>query len=326
MTETRTDRQSGETGRGGAEAEQSGAEHAGVTRCGFVAIIGPTNAGKSTLLNQLVGGKVSIVSHKVQTTRMRIRAISVIGAAQIIYVDTPGIFAPRRRLDRAMIRAAWAGAEDADIDLLVIDATRGRDDNGERTLEGLRRAGRRAVLALNKVDLVRKEELLELAAQFKDEPEITDIFMISALSGDGVTDLRDHLAARLPQGPWLYPPDQIADLPERLLSAEITREKIYERLHQELPYASTVETESWKALGDGSLRIEQVIYVQRESQRKIVLGKGGQAIKTIGQLARTEMEQAFGRRVHLFLYVKVRERWDEDPERYRALGLDFAED
>lgn len=321
MTEIRTDRQIGETGRGGAEAEQ-----AGVTRCGFVAIIGPTNAGKSTLLNQLVGGKVSIVSHKVQTTRMRIRAISVVGPAQIIYVDTPGIFAPRRRLDRAMIRAAWAGAEDADIDLLVIDATRGRDDNGERTLEGLRRAGRRAVLALNKVDLVRKEELLELAAQFKDEPEITDIFMISALSGDGVADLRDHLAARLPAGPWLYPPDQIADLPERLLSAEITREKIYQRLHQELPYASTVETETWKALGDGSLRIEQVIYVRRESQRKIVLGKGGQAIKTIGQLARTEMEQAFGRRVHLFLYVKVRERWDEDPERYRALGLDFAED
>ncbi len=293
------------------------------TRCGFVALVGAPNAGKSTLLNQLVGEKVSIVTPKVQTTRTRITAICMAGQTQIVFVDTPGIFAPKRRLEKAMVRAAWSGAHDADLVVLLVDAARGVDGDTVRITDGLKRAGRQAILALNKVDVVKKPKLLALAAALEAEARFTDIFMISALTGDGIDDLKGVLADRLPTGPWHYPADQLADIPERLLAAEITREKLFLRLHQELPYASTVETERWQERPDGSVRIEQVIYVQRDTQKPIVLGKGGRTIKTIGALARAEMEQMFDRRVHLFLFVKVRAKWLDDPERYRQMGLDF---
>lgn len=308
---------------GEVEQERAGNEAGAETRCGFVAILGAPNAGKSTLLNQLVGAKVSIVTHKVQTTRMRVRGVVVAGHTEIVFVDTPGIFAPKRRLDRAMVEAAWQGAAEADALLVLIDAAKGIDEDAERVLDGLRRSGRKAIAALNKIDLVRRDSLLALAAALDTTGAITDVFMISALIGDGVDDVRDALAARMPPGPFLYPPDQLSDLSLRLLAAEITRERIYLRLHQELPYESTVETESWKDLRDGSVRIDQAIYVQRESQKGIVLGKGGQTIKQIGADARTAMEAEFGHRVHLFLRVKVRERWMDDPERYRELGLEF---
>ena len=293
------------------------------TRCGFVALVGAPNVGKSTLLNQLVGEKVSIVTPKVQTTRTRITAICMAGQTQIVFVDTPGIFTPKRRLEKAMVRAAWSGAHDADLVVLLVDAARGVDGDTVRIIDGLKQSGRRAILALNKVDVVKKPKLLALAAELEAAAQFTDIFMISALTGDGIDDLKGQLADRMPTGPWHYPPDQLADIPERLLAAEITREKLFLRLHQELPYASTVETERWQERPDGSVRIEQVIYVQRDTQKPIVLGKGGRTIKTIGALAREEMEQMFDRRVHLFLFVKVRAKWLDDPERYRQMGLDY---
>jgi GTP-binding protein Era len=291
------------------------------TRCGFCAIIGAPNAGKSTLVNALAGAKVSIVSHKVQTTRSRLRAIVVSGESQIIFVDTPGIFKPKRRLDEAMIEGAWAGASGADAVILLCDVRRGLDDEVLLILDGLKKNGISAFLALNKIDLVRPESLLELAAKFNEAFAFRETFMISALNGSGVGKLRERLATLMPEGPWLYAEDQIADVPLRFLAAETTREKLYERLHEELPYASTVETEKWDERKDGSVRIDQVIYVERESQRKIVLGKGGQTIKALGQAARLELEKALERRVHLFLFVKVRENWAKDPERLRAMGL-----
>ncbi len=293
------------------------------TRCGFVALIGAPNAGKSTLLNALVGAKVSIVTPKVQTTRTLIRGIAIEGAAQIIFVDTPGIFAPRRRLDRAMVTSAWGGAGDADIVALLVDARQGPKDDDEAILGRLGEVRSVKVLVLNKIDLVEKKTLLTQAQSLNERASFTATFMVSALSGDGVAELKSWLAARVPPGPWLYPPDQISDAPLRQLAAEITREKLYLRLHQELPYQSTVETEMWKELKDGSVRIEQTIYVERESQRKIVLGKGGQAIKAIGAAARPEIAEAVGQPVHLFLFVKVRQGWGDDPERYREMGLEF---
>jgi GTPase len=300
------------------------AESAPATRCGFVALIGAPNVGKSTLLNTLVGAKVSIVTPKVQTTRRLIRGIASAGEAQLIFVDTPGIFAPRRRLDRAMVGTAWGGAQDADIVALLIDARKGLAADDEAILRGLGevRSARKA-LALNKIDLVAKPELLALAQALNDRAAFAATFMISAASGDGVDDLKRWFAANVPPGPWLYPEDQIADAPLRQLAAEITREKLYLRLHQELPYQSTVETDVWKELKDGSVRIEQTIYVERESQRKIVLGKGGQTIKAIGAAARADIAEAAEQPVHLFLFVKVREGWGDDPERYREMGLEF---
>ena len=292
------------------------------TRCGFAAIIGAPNAGKSTLLNQLVGSKVAIVTQKVQTTRTRLRGIAVEGASQIIFVDTPGIFSPRRRLDEAMVAAAWAGAAEADAVILMVDSRHGLDDEAELVIAGLEQAKVKPLLVLNKIDLIRREALLEMVRAFNERWPFTGTFLLSALTGDGVADLKSHVAALMPPGPWLYPEDQIADVPLRLLAAEITREKLFLRLHEELPYASTVETESWKERKDGSVRIDQVIYVEREGQRKIVLGKNGQTIKAIGQAARAEIAELIGQPVHLFLFVKVRSSWSSDPERLRTMGLE----
>ena len=293
------------------------------SRCGFVALIGAPNAGKSTLVNALVGTKVSIVTPKAQTTRTLIRGIAVDGPTQLILVDTPGIFAPRRRLDRAMVGTAWGGARDADIAALVVDSRKGVEDEDEGVIRGLAEVRAAKLLVLNKVDVVAKPALLALTQMLNERAAFAAIFMISALTGDGVADLKRWLGAHVPAGPWLYPADQIADAPLRQLAAEITREKLYLRLHQELPYQSTVETEVWKELKDGSLRIEQTIYVERESQRKIVLGKGGQTIKAIGAAARADIAVAIEQPVHLFLFVKVREGWGDDPERYREMGLEF---
>ena len=295
----------------------------GETRCGYVAILGAPNAGKSTLTNVLVGAKVSIVTPKVQTTRMRIIGIALRGATQLVLVDTPGIFAPRRRLDRAMIAAAWKSARDADVMCVLVDAAKGYDEDTRRIVAGLKAAGRRAVLVLNKIDRVKRPSLLALAAEINAEGGFTDTFMISARTGDGVADLCDFLAARMPPGPWLYPADQLSDLPLRLLAAELVREQVFLRLHQELPYASAVEIESWEEFKDGSAKVSAVIYVQREGQRPIALGKGGVRIKAIGTAARKEIEALLGRRVHLILHVKVQEDWQERPELYRAMGLDF---
>ena len=304
--------------RGGGEAAA-----AAETRAGFVALIGAPNAGKSTLLNRLVGSKVSIVTHKVQTTRALIRGIAIHGPAQIVFVDTPGIFAPKRRLERAMVTTAWGGAADADAVALLIDSRKGLTDESRAILDRLAELPRERVLVLNKVDVVKRERLLELAAEGNARVPFARTFMVSALTGDGVSDLLDYFAGLMPPGPWLYPEDQISDLPVRVLAAEITREKLMLRLHEELPYQSTVETESWQERPDGSVRIDQVIYVARESHRKIVLGKGGQTIKAISTAARRELATAFERPVHLFLFVKVRENWAEDPERYREMGLEF---
>jgi GTPase len=293
------------------------------SRCGFVALIGAPNVGKSTLINALVGTKVSIVTPKAQTTRTLIRGIAVDGPAQLILVDTPGIFAPRRRLDRAMVGTAWGGARDADIAALVVDSRKGVEDEDEGVIRGLAEVRAAKLLVLNKVDVVAKPALLALTQTLNERAAFAAIFMISALTGDGVADLKRWLGAHVPAGPWLYPEDQIADAPLRQLAAEITREKLYLRLHQELPYQSTVETEVWKELKDGSVRIEQTIYVERESQRKIVLGKGGQTIKAIGAAARADIAVAIEQPVHLFLFVKVREGWGDDPERYREMGLEF---
>lgn len=304
------------------------------TRCGFAAIIGAPNAGKSTLINALVGSKVAIVTPKVQTTRMPVRGIALAGQTQIVFVDTPGIFRPRRRLDRAMVSSAWAGAEESDAILLIVDAadlvadstSLGARDTGA-ILEGLKngRAAKKALI-LNKIDGMKRTDLLPLVEKFNAEGIFEDIFLVSALKGEGVADVSQWVAARMPEGPWLYPEDQAADIPSRLLAAEVTREKIYLRLHDELPYASAVETEKWEERKDGSVKIDQVIYVQREGQKAIVLGKGGATIKTIGALAREELETLFGRRVHLFLFVKVREDWAENSEHYKEIGLDYPKE
>ena len=293
------------------------------TCCGFAALVGAPNAGKSTLLNQLVGAKVSIVSRKAQTTRALIRGIAIEGAAQIILVDTPGIFKPKRRLDRAMVASALSGAADADVIALLVDSRKGLDEEVEAILTQLQHAKAPKLLVLNKIDLIPREKLLALAQTLNAREKFDETFMISALNGDGVDDLRRALARRMKPSPWLYPEDQLSDAPLRLLAAEITREKIYERLHDELPYQSTVETESWTNQKDGSARIEQTIYVARDSQKKIVLGEGGRTIKAIGQAARKEIAEAAEQPVHLFLFVKVRENWAEDPERYREMRLEF---
>jgi GTPase len=322
--------------KGGARARTSSREHKTgesapaqnaqpQTRCGFVALIGAPNVGKSTLVNALVGTKIAIVSHKVQTTRALLRGIAIVDGAQLVLIDTPGIFAPKRRLDRAMVTAAWAGADDADIAAVLIDAKRGLDEEAQAILERLAALRPSKILLINKVDLVEKPALLAIAQAANERARFAATFMISALSGDGVGDIQEWLARHVPEGPWHYPADQITDAPLRQLAAEITREKLFLRLHQELPYRSTVETDIWKELEDGSTRIEQTIYVERESQRKIVLGKGGQTIKTIGADARREIADMMEAPVHLFLFVKVRERWGEDPERYRGMGLEFPE-
>jgi GTPase len=307
-------------------AEPSAAPASAGTRCGFVALIGAPNAGKSTLINALVGTKVAIVSHKVQTTRALLRGIATEGDAQIVLVDTPGIFAPKRRLDRAMVTNAWSGAHDADIVGVLIDAKRGLDEEAEALVQKLADVRQPKILLLNKVDLVEKPALLTLAQSLNARAKFAATFMISALTGDGVADVKRWLAAQVAPGPWHYPEDQITDAPLRQLAAEITREKLYLRLHQELPYQSTVETEQWKELRDGAVRIEQTIYVERESQRKIVLGKGGATIKAIGADARRELAGILEQPVHLFLFVKVREGWGDDPERYREMGLEFPKE
>lgn len=293
------------------------------TKSGFIALIGAPNAGKSTLVNRFVGAKVSIVSHKVQTTRSLVRGIVIHKGAQIVFVDTPGIFKPRRRLDRAMVTSAWGGAHDADVIFFLVDAERGLQGDAERILDGLREVNKPKVLILNKIDRVPPESLLELSAKASAAVTFEETFMISALKGPGCDDVLDYLAKTLPEGPWYYPEDQITDLPLRQLAAEITREKLYARLHQELPYASHVETEKWEERKDGSVRIEQVIYVERDSQKKIVLGKGGDSIKHISQNSRREIGDILGQVVHLFLFVKVRGNWGDDPERYREIGLEF---
>jgi GTP-binding protein Era len=291
--------------------------------CGFVALIGAPNSGKSTLTNALVGAKVSIVTHKAQTTRGPVRGIALTGNAQVILVDTPGIFQPKRRLDCAMAQAAWERAGDADIVALVIDAQRGLDDTLEPLLSHLPEVKRPAIAILNKIDLVAKPDLLHLAADISMLRRFDQVFMVSALTGSGVDDLRAYLAGAVPPGPWLFPEDQLTDASLRQTAAEITREKLFLRLHDELPYTLTVETADWKELADGSIRIEQTIYVERESQRKIVLGAKGRTIKEIGSAARAEIGEMAGTPVHLFLLVKVRERWADDPERYREMGLDY---
>jgi GTPase len=296
------------------------------TRCGFIALIGAPNAGKSTLINALVGTKVSIVSHKVQTTRALVRGIAIEGRSQLVFIDTPGIFAPRRRLDRAMVTTAWASAHDADLVGVLIDARRGIDEEVSGLLDRVADVRHGRFLILNKIDLVEKPTLLVLAQTANQRAAFETTFMISALHSDGVVDMRRWLAARAPAGPWHFPEDQVSDAPLRQLAAEITREKLYLRLHQELPYHSTVETVDWKELKDGSVRIEQTIFVERESQRKIVLGKGGQTIKAIGSEARREIAAAVEAKVHLMLFVKVRENWGDDPERYREIGLEFPND
>jgi GTP-binding protein Era len=294
-----------------------------MTSAGFVAVIGAPNAGKSTLVNALVGQKVAIVSPKAQTTRARLMGIAIQDGAQILLVDTPGIFDPRRRLDRAMVAAAWAGMADADRTVLLVDATRPADRDTTQIIERLAESGRKAILALNKIDLVRRDSLLGIADSLFRHGCFDDVFMISGLDGNGVDDLKAHLTAAMPVGPWLFPEDQLSDAAERWLAAEITREQVFLQLHDELPYAATVETEAWEERRDGSVKIDQVIYVRRPSQRAIVLGDKGTRIKAIGARARVELQALLERRVHLFLFVKVRDNWLEDPARYAAIGLDY---
>ena len=293
-------------------------------RCGFIAVIGAPNAGKSTLVNTLVGAKVAIVNRKVQTTRTTLRGIAIVGASQLVFIDTPGIFAPRRRLDRAMVDAAWGGAGDADQVLLVVDAAKGIDEDVERIL-GKLQGGKAQLLALNKIDRVKKERLLDLAAELNARAPFATTFMISALSGDGVADLKAYLAGVVAPGPWHYPEDEISDAPLRVMAAEITREKMYDRLHEELPYQAAVETTAWLEQKNG-IRIEQTIFVERDSQKRIVLGKGGSMIKNLSTEARKELTKVLERPVHLFLFVKVRENWGDDPERYSDLGLSFPKE
>ncbi|WP_417434003.1 GTPase Era [Hoeflea sp.] len=305
------------------ETDATPVEPQGPTRSGFVALIGAPNAGKSTLMNQLVGAKVSIVSHKVQTTRAIVRGIAIHDRTQIVFIDTPGIFTPRRRLDRAMVTTAWGGAKDGDLVLVLIDAERGIRGDAEALLDSLAERHGHKILVINKIDQVKRDTLLALTASIHEKAKFDETFMISALNGSGCKDLMNYLANKLPEGPWYYPEDQISDLPMRQLAAEITREKLFLRLHQELPYASHVETESWEEKKDGSVRIEQVIYVERDSQKKIVLGHKGETIKAIGQASRMEIAEILEQKVHLFLFVKVRENWGNDPERYREMGLEF---
>ena len=297
------------------------------TRAGFVALIGEPNAGKSTLLNQMVGAKVSIVTHKVQTTRARIRGIAIEGASQLVFVDTPGIFRPRRRLDRSMVAAAWGGIDDADVICLLIEAHRGLTEGVQQIIDNLneRAQNRKVALIINKIDRVKAEVLLALTEQMNAAYPFTRSFMISAERGYGCDDLRRWLAAEMPESPWLYPEDQIADLPMRMIAAEITREKLTLRLHEEIPYQLTVETEAWEERQDGSARIDQIIYVARQGHKGIVLGKGGETIKAVGQAARAELEEFMGRKAHLFLQVKVRENWQDEAERYNEIGLDFRD-
>jgi GTP-binding protein Era len=307
-----------------SEAGSEGAD--AVTRCGFVALIGAPNVGKSTLVNALVGAKVTIVSRKVQTTRALIRGILVEDKSQIVLVDTPGIFAPKRRLDRAMVLTAWTGAHDADLVCVLLDAKLGIDAEADTILTTLANVAHPKILVINKVDLVPREKLLALAKAANDRMKFEETFMIAALKGDGVDDLKQALARLVPSGPFHYPEDQMSVAPLRHLAAEITREKIFQQLHQELPYQSTVETDSWADRKDGSVRIEQTIFVERESQRKIVLGKGGATIKSIGAEARKEIGEITGQTVHLFLFVKVRENWGDDPDRYREMGIEFPKE
>ncbi|MGH1412108.1 MAG: GTPase Era [Pelagimonas sp.] len=297
------------------------------TRAGFVALIGEPNAGKSTLTNRMVGAKVSIVTHKVQTTRARIRGVAIEGDSQIVFVDTPGLFQPKRRLDRAMVAAAWGGAADADVVVLLIEAHRGVTEGVKNILEGLADIGkgRKIALAINKIDRVKAEVLLALSKDLNDRYDFAETFMISAEKGHGVVALREWLAGELPKGPWLYPEDQIADLPMRMIAAEMTREKLTLRLHQELPYQLTVETENWEERKDGSARVDQVVYVARDGHKGIILGNKGESIKAISKAAREELEEFLGRRIHLFLQVKVREKWLDEAERYSEMGLNFKD-
>ena len=293
------------------------------SRCGFVAVLGAPNAGKSTLINELVGAKVSIVTHKVQTTRIRIMGIAKKEESQIVFIDTPGIFEPRRRLDRAMVEAAWRGANDADRIMVVVDAKRGIERDTARIVKGLEKSKRKAFLVLNKIDLVKRKDLLALAAEFNASKNFDETFMISALKGDGVGDILSRLAGILPKGPWMFPENQLSDLPQRLMAAEVTREHLFLQTHQEVPYSTTVETESWEEFKDGSVKIEQTIYVQRDSQKVIVLGKKGARLREIGASARQELTIMFSRKVHLFIYVKVRDKWMDDRSRYNTWGLNF---
>lgn len=306
-----------------SDTQTTTAPEAGPTRCGFVALIGVPNAGKSTLLNALVGAKISIVSRKVQTTRTQIRGIAMAGASQVIFVDTPGIFAPKRRLERAMVTSAWGGAADADLVGVLIDVTRADSESEQALIDQLDNIKQRKFLVLNKIDLIPHEKLLAIADAINKRVTFEATFMISAMRGHGVPRILEWLADKLPFGPWLYPEDEISDAPLRFLAAEITREKIFERLHDELPYRSTVETDKWTVMKNGDVRIDQTIFVERESQRKIMLGDKGQTIKSIGSAARKEIMEAAEAKVHLFLFVKVRENWSEDPERYREMGLEF---
>lgn len=293
------------------------------TKAGFIALIGAPNAGKSTLINQLVGTKVSIVTHKVQTTRTIVRGVAMHGSAQLVFIDTPGIFKPKRRLDRAMVDTAWGGARDADLIALLIDARKGITEEVENILKRLSSQSAPKVLILNKTDVANREKLLKIAHKANEFLHFEETFMVSALTGDGTEAILEYFASKVPEGPWLYPDDQPSDLPLRILAAEITREKLFERLHEELPYISTVETEQWQSRKDGSALIEQTIYVERDSQKSIVLGKRGQTIKAISQAARSEISEIIEAPVHLFLFVKVRENWADDPERYREMGLEF---
>jgi GTP-binding protein Era len=293
------------------------------TRCGFAALVGAPNAGKSTLVNALVGAKVSIVSRKAQTTRAQVRGVMIEGETQIVLVDTPGIFAPKRRLDRAMVASALSGAKDADLNLLIVDARKGVDEEVAALIQQLSQSRAPKWLVLNKVDVVARERLLALAKELNDAQKFEETFMISAQTGDGLDRLRARLAPAMPLSPWLYPEDQLSDAPLRMLAAEITREKLFERLHDELPYESTVETTSWTNQKDGSAKVEQTIYVARDGQKKIAIGEGGRTIKAIGQAARAEIAEAADQKIHLFLFVKVRENWADDPERYREMGLEF---
>lgn len=292
------------------------------TKCGFVAVVGAPNAGKSTFVNRCLGTKISIVSPKVQTTRVRVRGIGMIEKSQIIFVDTPGIFAPKRRLERAIVSEAWSGAADADLILVLVDVSE-KKKSVNMIISTLKDQGRKAVLVLNKIDKVSREQLIAKTVELNETGIFTDTFMISAEKGDGVQDLFHYLAEHMPEGPYHYPEDQISDMPMRLLAAEITREKLFRSLHAELPYGLTVETETWKEKEDGSVRVEQTIYIAREAHKKIILGKGGSKIKHIGAKAREELQELLEMKVHLFLFVKVRENWENDKERYTAWGLDF---
>ncbi len=293
-------------------------------RCGFVAILGAPNAGKSTLLNALIGAKISIVTPKVQTTRTRVLGVMNVGNAQVVFIDTPGIFQPKKRLDRAMVAAAWDSAVDADLVLMLIDAKSGIDRNARRIIDGLKRSEGQTICILNKIDTVERQRLLSLTEELARERIFMEFFMISALKGDGVDDVKSGMSDYIAEGPWHFPEDQLSDMSDRLFAAEITREKLYMNLHQELPYALTVETETWQNFENGAVRIDQIIFVERYSQKGIVLGRGGQRIKHIRTLAQEELKEIFEREVHLFLFVKVRENWGDDPERYQDLGLDFG--